>query len=57
MKQKQIKLVVSDLHLGVGRFLENGQLNSLDEFYFDEKSFLNFYITTPQENTPTIMSN
>lgn len=44
---KQIKLVVSDLHLGVGRTLENGRLNSLEEFYFDEKfaEFLHFYTT------------
>ncbi len=44
---KKIKLVVSDLHLGVGRVLENGQLNSLEEFYFDEKfvEFLHYYTT------------
>lgn len=43
--KKKIKLVVSDLHLGVGRTLENGQLNSLEEFYFDEKfvEFLHYY--------------
>lgn len=47
MKQKQIKLIISDLHLGVGRYLENGQLNSLEEFYFDEKfsEFLHYYTT------------
>lgn len=46
-QKKQIKLVVSDLHLGVGRTLENGQLNSLEEFYFDEKfaEFLHYYTT------------
>jgi len=46
-KKKQIKLVLSDLHLGVGRTLENGQLNSFEEFYFDEKfsEFLHFYTT------------
>jgi UDP-2,3-diacylglucosamine pyrophosphatase LpxH len=46
-KKKQIKLVVSDLHLGVGRTLENGQLNHLEEFYFDEKfgEFLHYYTT------------
>lgn len=46
-KKKQIKLVISDLHLGVGRTLENGQLNSLEEFYFDEKfaEFLHYYST------------
>jgi UDP-2,3-diacylglucosamine pyrophosphatase LpxH len=46
-KKKHIKLVVSDLHLGVGRTLENGQLNSLEEFYFDEKwtEFIHYYTT------------
>lgn len=46
-KKKHIKLCVSDLHLGLGRTLENGQLNSLEEFYFDEKfsEFLHFYTT------------
>jgi UDP-2,3-diacylglucosamine pyrophosphatase LpxH len=47
MKKKRIKLVISDLHLGCGLILENGQLNSLEEFYFDEKfaEFLHFYTT------------
>lgn len=36
-KKKHIKLVMSDLHLGVGRILDTGQINSLEEFYFDEK--------------------
>jgi UDP-2,3-diacylglucosamine pyrophosphatase LpxH len=46
-QKKRIKLVVSDLHLGLGRTLENGQLNSLEEFYFDEKfsEFLHYYTT------------
>ncbi|MBX3022833.1 MAG: metallophosphoesterase [Bdellovibrionales bacterium] len=45
--KKKIKLVISDLHVGVGRTLENGQLNSLEEFYFDEKfsEFLHYYTT------------
>jgi UDP-2,3-diacylglucosamine pyrophosphatase LpxH len=45
--KKKLKLVVSDLHLGVGRTLENGQLNDMEEFYFDEKfsEFLHFYTT------------
>lgn len=44
-KRKRIKLVVSDLHLGVGRTLDGGQLNSLEEFSFDEKfvEFLHYY--------------
>lgn len=42
---KKIKLVVSDLHLGAGRILEDGRLNLLEEFYFDERfaEFLHFY--------------
>lgn len=42
---KRIKLVVSDMHLGVGKVLETGQTNSLEEFYYDEKfaEFLNYY--------------
>ena len=44
---KKIKLVISDLHIGLGHTLENGQLNSLEEFHFDEKfaEFLHFYTT------------
>lgn len=47
MEKRRIKLVVSDLHLGCGMVLENGQLNSLEEFYFDEKfsEFIHFYTT------------
>lgn len=47
LPQKKIKIVVSDLHLGVGRLLESGQLNQLEEFYFDEKfvEFLHYYST------------
>lgn len=46
-QKKKIKLVCSDLHLGVGKTLESGQLNSLEEFYFDEKfvEFLHYYTT------------
>lgn len=47
IKKKQLKLVVSDLHIGLGRTLSNGQLNQLEEFNFDEKfsEFLHFYTT------------
>ncbi len=40
-------LVVSDLHIGKGRFLENGQLNILEDFEEDEKfiEFLEYYST------------
>jgi UDP-2,3-diacylglucosamine pyrophosphatase LpxH len=43
--KKKLKLVVSDLHLGTGRHLEDGRMNSLEEFYFDEKfsEFLKYY--------------
>lgn len=45
--KKKIKLVVSDLHLGPGRILEDGRLNLLEEFYFDERfaEFLHYYTT------------
>lgn len=44
---KRIKLVLSDLHLGKGRILENGGNNSLEEFYFGEKlvEFFHYYST------------
>lgn len=43
--KKQIKLVVSDMHLGRGRTLEGGLTNSLEEFYFGDKfvEFLTYY--------------
>ena len=34
-----IILVLSDLHLGKGKFLQNGQLNLLEDFLEDEKFF------------------
>ncbi len=42
---KKIKLVVSDLHLGRGRFLPSGGVNSLEEFHYADKlvEFLNYY--------------
>ncbi|MBX2988728.1 MAG: metallophosphoesterase [Bdellovibrionaceae bacterium] len=44
---KKIKVVISDLHLGKGRILENGGLNSLEEFYYGEKlvEFIHYYST------------
>lgn len=44
---KKIKLVISDLHLGKGRHLENGSLNWLEEFYYAEKlvEFIQYYST------------
>lgn len=45
--KKKIKLVISDLHLGLGRVLESGATNHLEEFYFGEKliEFLHYYST------------
>ncbi len=42
---KKLKLVVSDLHFGRGRNHENGAVNSLEEFYYDEQlsEFLTYY--------------
>ncbi|MCB0414496.1 MAG: metallophosphoesterase [Bdellovibrionales bacterium] len=42
---KKAKLIVSDLHLGIGRILKDGTQNTFEEFYFDEKfvEFLHFY--------------
>ena len=44
---KKIKIIISDLHLGKGRILENGGLNSLEEFYFGEKlvEFIHYHST------------
>ncbi|MEK6773791.1 MAG: hypothetical protein AABY64_07615 [Bdellovibrionota bacterium] len=45
LQPRKIKIVISDLHLGKGRVLENGGLNSLEEFYFNEKlvEFVHYY--------------
>src|SRR5262245_58490042 len=42
---KKIKLVISDVHLGRGKYLADGSFNYLEDFYFDEKlaEFLKFY--------------
>lgn len=44
---RKIKLIVSDLHVGAGKVLEDGSINSFEEFYYDEKfaEFLNYYTT------------
>lgn len=43
--KKKLKLVVSDLHIGRGRLLDSGAVNSLEEFYYAEKfvEFLGYY--------------
>lgn len=42
---KKIKLIVSDFHLGRGRYLPDGGLNYLEDFHYDDKfvEFLNYY--------------
>ncbi len=42
---KKIKLVISDLHLGKGRYLPEGGTNTLEEFFYSEKlvEFFNYY--------------
>lgn len=44
MKRK-IKLVLSDLHLGLGKTLPDGATNPFEEFFFDQKlvEFLHYY--------------
>ncbi|MES3037753.1 MAG: metallophosphoesterase [Bdellovibrionota bacterium] len=44
-QRKRYKLVISDLHLGKGKFLSDGGLNSLEEFYYGDKliEFLHYY--------------
>lgn len=50
-EKRKIKVVLSDLHLGVGRDLPDGTLNTLEEFYFDQKfeEMINFYTTGKYE--------
>ncbi|MFN7455295.1 MAG: hypothetical protein ACK5RO_11620 [Pseudobdellovibrionaceae bacterium] len=42
---KKIKVVISDLHLGKGKILPTGGINSLEEFFFSEKlvEFIHYY--------------
>lgn len=44
-EKPKIKLVISDLHLGKGRILPKGGLNSLEEFYYADKliEFIHYY--------------
>jgi len=42
---RKVKLVISDFHIGRGRWLEDGSLNPLEQFFYDEKfiEFLDYY--------------
>lgn len=44
---RKIKVVISDVHIGKGRVLESGGLNSLEEFYYGDKlvEFIHYYST------------
>jgi UDP-2,3-diacylglucosamine pyrophosphatase LpxH len=50
--KKKIKLVISDLHLGKGRILNDGATNSLEEFFFPERlvEFLHYYSSGQFDN-------
>lgn len=50
---KKIKLVVSDFHLGRGRFFKDGTRNILEDFHFDDAfiSFLRYYSSAEFEQT------
>ena len=47
--KKKIKIIVSDMHLGNGRILEDGAVNKLEEFFFGEKfaELLDYYTSGP----------
>ena len=42
---KKIKIIVSDMHLGKGKLLDDGSVNDLEEFFFGEKfaELLDYY--------------
>ena len=48
----KIKLVLSDFHIGKGKYLENGRINLLEDFHFDQKflEFLDYHSTGPYKN-------
>ena len=50
--KRRIKLVISDLHLGKGRLLPSGGVNSLEEFYFSDKlvEFFHYYSSAAFED-------
>lgn len=49
---KKIKLIVSDFHLGRGKRLPNGTINTLEDFQWDEKfkEFLEYHTTGQYKN-------
>lgn len=51
---KKIKIVLSDLHLGDGLFLSNGEKNSKENFYFDRElvELINFFSKDKYASAP-----
>lgn len=52
-KKRRIKLVLSDLHLGKGRLLPGGGINSFEEFFYSDKlvEFLHYYSSAAFDDT------
>ena len=51
-KTRKIKLVISDLHLGKGKALQDGGVNPLEEFLYGDRlvEFLHYYSSAAYEN-------
>lgn len=51
MSRLKLKLAVSDFHLGKGPYLQNGERNYLEDFFYDQKfaEFLNYYSSEEYE--------
>jgi len=56
---KKLKLVISDLHLGNGRFLPDGAVNPLEDFVYDEKfvEFVEHYGDMDEETDVELIFN
>lgn len=53
LADRKIKVVMSDLHLGKGRFLDQADsINDLEEFFYDQKliEFLHYYSSGEHQN-------
>ncbi|HDH96690.1 MAG TPA: hypothetical protein ENF73_03075 [Proteobacteria bacterium] len=52
MSVEKLKLVISDFHIGKGRYLPDGRKNYLEDFYQDEKfaEFLEYYSSNEYRN-------
>jgi UDP-2,3-diacylglucosamine pyrophosphatase LpxH len=56
---KKIKVVVSDFHLGNGRYLPDGTINTLEDFVHDDKliEFIDYYGNMGQDTDVEIIIN